>query len=113
MNGWTSKLLWLQSRVLQCECPYKLLIMFLPTAVKLWGFLPGKMGKIIVEYNTHIIGSFRKNIVVQSNATNNVVFLDDLFDLYDFCPPGHPFLWVASGEKSLKSFKSSKYRFAI
>lgn len=31
---------------------------------------PGKMGKIIVEYNTSELGSFRKTIVVVSNATN-------------------------------------------
>lgn len=37
--------------------------------------MPGKTGKIVVKYNTQIIGAFRKNIVVHSNAANtpNVV----------------------------------------
>ena len=32
--------------------------------------LPGKTGKIKVKYNTETLGSFRKTVVVKSNAAN-------------------------------------------
>lgn len=32
--------------------------------------MPGEKGKIIVKYNTSLIGAFRKTIVVKSNAAN-------------------------------------------
>jgi len=37
--------------------------------------MPGKSDKIVVKYNTHRAGPFRKTITVYSNATNNVVIL--------------------------------------
>jgi len=37
--------------------------------------MPGKSDKIIVKYNTHRAGPFRKTVTVYSNATNNVVIL--------------------------------------
>jgi len=37
--------------------------------------LPGKSDKIVVKYNTHRVGPFRKTITVYSNAQNNVVIL--------------------------------------
>ncbi len=37
--------------------------------------MPGKSDKIVVRYNTHRAGPFRKTITVYSNATNNVVIL--------------------------------------
>ncbi len=37
--------------------------------------MPGKTGKIVVKYNTHRPGPFRKTVTVYSNAKNNVVIL--------------------------------------
>ncbi len=37
--------------------------------------MPGKSDKIVVKYNTHRVGPFRKTITVYSNAKNNVVIL--------------------------------------
>ena len=37
--------------------------------------MPGKSDKIVVRYNTHRVGPFRKTITVYSNATNGVVIL--------------------------------------
>ena len=37
--------------------------------------MPGKTDKIVVKYNTHRPGPFRKTITVYSNASNNVVIL--------------------------------------
>ncbi len=37
--------------------------------------MPGKTGKIVVAYNTHRIGPFRKTVTIYSNAENNVVIL--------------------------------------
>ncbi len=37
--------------------------------------MPGQSDKIVVKYNTHRPGPFRKTITVYSNATNNVVVL--------------------------------------
>jgi len=37
--------------------------------------MPGKSDKIIVKYNTHRVGPFRKTVTVYSNAMNNVVIL--------------------------------------
>ena len=37
--------------------------------------MPGKSNKIVVKYNTHRVGPFRKTITVYSNAKNNVVIL--------------------------------------
>ncbi len=37
--------------------------------------MPGKSDKIIVKYNTHRAGPFRKTVTVYSNAANNVVIL--------------------------------------
>ncbi len=37
--------------------------------------MPGKSDKIVVKYNTHRAGPFRKTITVYSNATNGVVIL--------------------------------------
>jgi len=37
--------------------------------------MPGQSDKIVVKYNTHRAGPFRKTITVYSNATNNVVIL--------------------------------------
>ncbi len=37
--------------------------------------MPGKSDKIVVKYNTHRAGPFRKTITVYSNASNNVVIL--------------------------------------
>jgi len=37
--------------------------------------MPGQSDKIVVKYNTHRVGPFRKTITVYSNAQNNVVIL--------------------------------------
>ncbi len=37
--------------------------------------MPGKSDKIVVKYNTHRVGPFRKQITVYSNATTPVVIL--------------------------------------
>ena len=37
--------------------------------------MPGQSDKIVVKYNTHRVGPFRKTITVYSNASNNVVIL--------------------------------------
>jgi len=37
--------------------------------------MPGKSDKIVVKYNTHRVGPFRKTITVYSNAQPNVVIL--------------------------------------
>jgi len=37
--------------------------------------MPGQTEKIVVKYNTHRVGPFRKTITVYSNAKNNVVIL--------------------------------------
>jgi len=37
--------------------------------------MPGKSDKIVVKYNTHRVGPFRKTITVYSNAKENVVIL--------------------------------------
>ena len=37
--------------------------------------MPGQSDKIVVKYNTHRVGPFRKTITVYSNANNNVVIL--------------------------------------
>ncbi len=37
--------------------------------------MPGQSDKIVVKYNTHRTGPFRKTITVYSNAKNNVVIL--------------------------------------
>jgi len=37
--------------------------------------MPGQSDKIVVKYNTHRAGPFRKTITVYSNAENNVVIL--------------------------------------
>jgi len=37
--------------------------------------MPGQSDKIVVKYNTHRVGPFRKTITVYSNAVNNVVIL--------------------------------------
>ena len=37
--------------------------------------MPGKSDKIVVKYNTHRTGPFRKTLTVYSNAKNNVVIL--------------------------------------
>ncbi len=37
--------------------------------------MPGQSDKIVVKYNTHRPGPFRKTITVYSNAVNNVVIL--------------------------------------
>jgi len=37
--------------------------------------MPGQSEKIVVKYNTHRVGPFRKTITVYSNAKNNVVIL--------------------------------------
>ena len=37
--------------------------------------MPGKSDEIVVKYNTHRVGPFRKTITVYSNAKNNVVIL--------------------------------------
>lgn len=37
--------------------------------------MPGKSDKIVVKYNTHRVGPFRKTVTVYSNAMNNVVIL--------------------------------------
>jgi hypothetical protein len=37
--------------------------------------MPGQTGKIVVKYNTHRAGPFRKTITVYSNAENSVVIL--------------------------------------
>jgi len=37
--------------------------------------MPGKSDRIVVKYNTHRAGPFRKTITVYSNAVNNVVIL--------------------------------------
>ena len=37
--------------------------------------MPGQSDKIVVKYNTHRAGPFRKTVTVYSNAANNVVIL--------------------------------------
>ncbi|HFX17970.1 MAG TPA: DUF1573 domain-containing protein [Flavobacteriales bacterium] len=37
--------------------------------------MPGKSDKIVVKYNTHRAGPFRKTVTIYSNAVNNVVIL--------------------------------------
>ena len=37
--------------------------------------MPGQTEKIVVKYNTHRVGPFRKTITVYSNAKNNVIIL--------------------------------------
>ena len=37
--------------------------------------MPGQTDKIVVKYNTHKAGPFRKTVTVYSNAANNVVIL--------------------------------------